>query len=330
MRTFGESIKKAFKDLIWTRWFVLGVFTQSLVALLCTIFGFAFMMITKSDAYSGINYDWAMNLLQHLLSYPMLYEALIRWFFQRAGLLLLAFLLVFVFFGVLSSKHRDKHFRKVLEYIGIVFFAANLIAMVFLIFIIFLTQEIRNPHYLETIMYIIWPFSVLGFIFMSALANVNRDRFNLKVAARIVVLKYLFFLIDTAGYIVISTVFFEGSSAAIHIKHFLSFLTFGFSVFVYAAVLDGETIFKSITKGASFFSRNFLYALLLSLVVCLTRPYIFTSYAWKLIQSSYAMSILDTKILPLLSPFVEITAFVIAATFYRLKLKESVKTVFEN
>lgn len=317
MKIFWEGIKKAFKELISKWWFVCGVFTSSIVALLYSAVSIILMFATGRHY---VSYGNLMHLLGSIYSYPALTElkVLFTWCFRRGAFLFIAFLLAFIFFGVRSTKsNSDKHFKKVLGYTGIAFFAVNLIAMLVLIFIILLTEEIRDPPYLSTIDNIIRPFSISGFIFIGALANTNKDIFNWKIVIRIIVLRFLFFSLNT--------LYFYNAPAIIHgqsyfyVRDLFSFLVLAFSLFIYAAVLDGETILKSFAKGAQFFSKNLLYALLLSLVVSITIPSLLTRYTWMLIKSRYIRSLLDMEILPLLNPFVEISAFVVAVYYYKLK-----------
>lgn len=321
MKIFWEGIKKAFKELISKRWFVCGVFTSAIVALLYSAVSIILVLAKGSHGYF-VSYGNAMHLLGSIYTYPLETElkVLFTWCFRRSALLFIAFLLAFIFFGVRSTKpNSDKHFKKVLGCTGIVFFAVNLIAMLVLIFIIPLAEDIRNPPYLSTIENIIWPFSISGFIFIGALANTNKDIFNWKIVIRIIVLRFLFSSLNTL-YIYIANAIIHGpSSTAVYVHNLFSFLVLAFSLFIYAAVLDGETILKSFAKGAQFFSKNLLYALLLSLVVSITRPYLLTRYTWMLIKSLYIQSLLNMEIFPLLNPFVRISAFVVAVYYYKLK-----------
>lgn len=322
MKIFWEGIKKAFKELISKRWFVCGVFTSAIVALLYSAVSIIRVLAKGSHGYF-VSYGNAMHLLGSIYTYPLETElkVLFTWCFRRSALLFIAFLLAFIFFGVRSTKsNSDKHFKKVLGCTGIVFFAVNLIAMLVLIFIIPLGEDIRNPPYLSTIENIIRPFSISGFIFIGALANTNKDIFNWKIVIRIIVLRFLFFSLNTLYFYIASVIIHNGpSSTAARVYDLFSFLVLAFSLFIYAAALDGETILKSFAKGAQFFSKNLLYALLLSLVVSITIPSLLTSYTWMLIKSGYIQSLLNMEIFPLLNPFVEISAFVVAVYYYKLK-----------
>jgi len=321
VKIFWEGIKKAFKELISKWWFVCGVFTSTIVALLYSTVSIIRMLAKGSHGYF-VSYDNVMHLLGSIYTYPLMTElkVLFTWCFRRSALLFIAFLLAFIFFGVRSTKsNSDKHFKKVLGCTGIVFFAVNLIAMLVLIFIIPLAEDIRNPPYLSTIENIIRPFSISGFIFIGALANTNKDIFNWKIVIRIIVLRFLFFSLNTLYFYIANAIIHGPSSTAARVYDLFSFLVLAFSLFIYAAALDGETILKSFAKGAQFLSKNLLYALLLSLVVSITRPYLLRNYIFMFIKSRYILSLLEMYIFPLLNPFVEISAFVVAVYYYKLK-----------
>jgi len=91
------------------------------------------------------------------------------------------------------------------------------------------------------------------------------------------------------------------------------------SIFIYAAVFNGETLLGSITRGTQFFVKNFGVALLLSLIVLITTPFFLTRYTWSIIRSGRVIALLDMDIFPLLNRFVNISAFVVAAYYYRAK-----------
>ena len=321
MSLFWQSVKKAFKELIFNRWFICGVFTKYKVALLCGFVGII-LMFTKGDAYSYVNYNWAKELISELYNYPLTSELkpLFKWFFQRGALLFLAFFLVFVFFTIKTTKSdSNEHFKRALGGMGMVFFAINMIAMLVLIFIIHSAEDVRTPPFLSTITNVIAPFSVSTFIFLCALANTNRDIFNWRMALRVVAMEYLIFVVSMAVLEIIFAVIPTDSRIPIYIIDCFSFFFLAFQFFIYAAVFSGETILKSITRGMQFFVKNFGIALLLSLVVLITKPSFLTRYVWSIIRSGRVIALLDMDIFPLLNPFISVSVFVVAIYYYREK-----------
>jgi len=147
---FWQSVKKAFKELIFNWWFICGVFTEYIVALLCGFVGII-LMFTKGDAYSYINYNWAKELISRLYTYPLTSELkpLFKWFFQRGALLFLAFFLVFVCFSAVKKSHNDRNFKKVLGGMGLIYFLVNLIATLIVVFIVslFMVPSMIPPLY---------------------------------------------------------------------------------------------------------------------------------------------------------------------------------------
>ncbi len=320
MSLFWQSVKKAFKELIFNWWFICGVFTEYIVALLCGFVGII-LMFTKGDAYSYINYNWAKELISRLYTYPLTSELkpLFKWFFQRGALLFLAFFLVFVCFSAVKKSHNDRNFKKVLGGMGLIYFLVNLIATLIVVFIVHSAEDVRTPPFLSTITNVIAPFSVSTFIFLCALANTNRDIFNWKMALRVVAMEYLIFVVSMAVLKIIFAVIPTDSRIPIYIIDCFSFFFLAFQFFIYAAVFSGETILKSITRGMQFFVKNFGVALLLSLVVLITKPSFLTRYMWSIIRSGRVIDFLDMDIFPLLNPFISVSVFVVAIYYYREK-----------
>lgn len=320
MSLFWQSVKKAFTDLIFKWWFICGVFADKIVALLCGFVGII-LMFAKGDAYSYINYNWAKELISRLYTYPMTSElnSLFKWFFQRGAVLFLAFFLVFVCFSAVKKSHNDRNFKKVLGCMGLIYLLVNIIATLAVVFIAHFAEDIRDPPYLWTITDIISPLSVSSFIFLCALANTNRDIFNWKAALRAVVIGYLILAINLAVLKIILVAVPTNSRTPIYFTDCFSFFFLAFQFFIYAAVFSSETLLRSITRGTQFFAKNFGLALLLSLIVLITTPFFLTRYTWSIIRSVRVIHILDMDIFPLLNRFVNISAFVVAAYYYREK-----------
>ncbi len=322
MSLFWQSVRKAFTELIFKWWFICGVFTRQIIALLCGFFGII-LMFAEGDAYSNINYNWETYMLGRNFTYPS--SADVRgvtiWFSQRAVLFFFALLLAFIFFSVKMSSNLeiDKHFKKVLGNIGAVFFVINIIAMLVLAIIFHSTKGKIVYPYGTFISEIIYPFTLSGFVFLSALSNTNREIFNWKVALRMILLEYLWFFMYMLVLGASFFVFTDHSRIPGYIISFYSLFMLAFLFFVFAAVLDGETLPQSFVKGVHFFAKNFWYALILYAIIFVTKPDFISEYVLRFMGESHLRAIISQRIFPLVNIFLEISAFVVAAYYYRAK-----------
>lgn len=322
MSIFWQSVKQAFKELILKWWFICGIFAEYIVALLCGLVGLILVSM-KGSAYSYINYNWATYMLGRNFFYPSSPDVrgVTIWFSERSVLFFIALLLAFLFFSASRSSNLevDRRFKKVLGNIGIVFFVINIIAMLVLAFIFHSVKGKIDYPYGSFISELIYPFTLSGFVFLGALANSNREGFNWKVALRMILLEYLWFFMYMLVLGVSFFVFTDHSRIPGYIISFYSFFMLAFLLFVFAAVLNGETITHSFEKGAHFFAKNFWYALILSAIIFFTKPDFISEYVLRFMRESHLRAVISLRIFPLVNIFLEISTFVVAAYYYREK-----------
>jgi len=341
MKIFFESIKRSFKEIAGRWWFLLAFLSIHIVGITTSCVGIFLMFITGSDAYSGINYGWAIYLMNSIFSLPRaagssVGEA-IAWILPRSFFLFVLYSLAYYFLGVVPTKARnDLSIRKILRNTATLFFAVNVIATivasVISVIVVYITYDIFTP-YLSLAVQIVFPFSFSTYVLIGALLNSKGSECDGKIVLRLIAFKYLLFALQLMASQFIKRLISTGSSTeivvvvgqtthmvdpAIIVAFIFSFLLFVFSLFVYAHVTDNERFLPSISKGIIFTFRHLQYALILGFVV-----YIFST-------DSAIGNILWTELLHLpwftyinfvsiLYKYLGIVAVIIAFNFYRLK-----------
>ena len=177
MKIFLESLKESFKCIILKWWFVLGTLPKVVLGIIVTILGFIIMIVTGSDAYSYLNYDF-VDTATNVTFFPRSLEPRIQvqWFLIKTTAIFSVFLLSCLFITFpLKSKNPEK--RRELLYAGISFFLVNFVVVLISTLIQLIVKNERvSADILSILQTFLIPFSLGNFILLSAISNINESR----------------------------------------------------------------------------------------------------------------------------------------------------------
>jgi len=339
MKFFLESIKRSFKEIAGRWWFLFAFLSMHMIGILTSLVGIFMMFVTGSDAYSGINYGWAVHMLGSIVSMPRALEqsavTAIPWVLQRSFLLLVLYFLAYYSLGVVPSNARnDSSIRKILRNTATVFFAVNVVAtIVAAVIVAYVTHDVFGP-YLSSLGYFVSPISFLNYVLIGALLNAKGSECYNKIVLRLIAFMYLLLVVEevankfiircfparNATVVVVRQPMFTADTSII-INFIFSFLLFAFSLFAYAYIIDNERFLPSVSKGVIFTLKHLQYALILGFVVYLFRDLSIYYIGMNLLhlpwpsRYDYYME----KFVPILHEYLRIVAVIIAFNFYRLK-----------
>ncbi len=337
MKIFFESIKRSFKEVAGRWWFLFAFLSMHMIGILTSLVGIFLMLVTGSDAYSGINYGWAVYMLKSPFSMPRILEqsavAAIPWILHRSFLLLALYLLAYYFLGVVPSKTRnDLSIRKILRNTATVFFVVNVIVTIVAAVIVTYVTHSVFAH-LPSLEYLVSTFSFLNYVLIGALLNAKDSECDNKIVLRLIAFMCLLLVVQGVAYQFIVRFFPTGNATSTVVREpmfaagtsvianfIFSFLLFVFSLFVYAHITDNKKFLPSISKGVTFTFKHLQYALILGFVA-----YIFTDlarqYIWMDLLHLPWFSRYDIYMgfVPIFHQYLRIAAVIIAFNFYRLK-----------
>lgn len=337
MKIFLESIKRSFKEVVGRWWFLLAFLSREIVGIITSCVGIFLMYATGSDAYSGINYGWAMDILKGTT--PRMVEqsviTAIPWALHRSLMFFVLYLLAYYFLGVVSTKSRSSSgMRKILRNTGIIFFLVNVVVSIIAAVIAYITHNVFS-FYLSSLFNLAFPFSFLTYVLIGALMNAKKENFDGKNIIRLISFVYLLFLVERVADYFIVRVFPSGSAGntvvvrelmfmvdpIILVRSILSFVLFLFSLFVYACIADNEKFFHSLSKGIAFTFKHLQYALVLGFVVYIFTDLVINYIGINLLHIGWLgkYSLYIERSSTILNQYLRIVAITISYNFYKSK-----------
>ncbi len=337
MKIFLESIKRTFKEVAGKWWFLIAFLSREIVGLLTSCVGVILLYAAGSDAYSGINYGWAMDILEG--SVPRTVEqsatAAIPWVLHRSLLFFVLYLIAYYFLGVVGTRSKSNSgIRKILRNTAIVFFLVNVVVSIIAVVIAYIAHDVFSS-YLSSLFSLAFPFSFFTYVLIGALMNAKKENFNGKIIIRLIGLVYLLFVVErVANYFIVRVFSSSGAGNSVVVREpifmvdpiilagfILSFILFLFSLFIYACVTDNEKFSYSLSKGLNFTFKHLIYSLILSFVLYIFTDLVINNIGINILHIAWLgrYSLYLQNFLTIFNQYLRIAAITIAYNFYKLK-----------
>jgi hypothetical protein len=275
MKQFCRSLRAVWHGTIWQWWFLLAGFSH-IVAEGVRFFVSTVLMYTLGDGYAGMDL-FTPELTLWYLGTPG--NDPLRWFNARALQVVTAYALGWLLVGLLPAwrKQRPRHALMMLE-TACVFVAANLTALALWIFVFkYDSHTITSTNW---VLLVFQSFTLPAYCIVGVVVAMAGARATWRTAGRALVVGLALFLIDVArqhwSEEALARIFAGVSRVPLWAdllpQALMIVVVAVAALFMYAAVADGNNLWRAVGKGIAFQVHHVWLSLAMGTILFISSP----------------------------------------------------------